>query len=172
VEGLAGYVLDSALEPLLAGKSLARRAGVIRTRAVSRRTTVLLLRLRFHLVTRRGLSEQELLAEDWQLVAFAGPPSAPEWQLDADAERLLEAQAEVNIPPEVARTHLERVLVEIPALESKFTEIAKARGDNILEAHRRVRRAVRTTGVTQRIEHKPPVDVLGVYVYLPADGGR
>jgi hypothetical protein len=69
----------------------------------------------------------------------------------------------------VARTHLERVLTEIPALETKFAEIAKARGDGILEAHRRVRRAVRTTGVTERIEHKPPMDVLGVYVYLPAE---
>jgi hypothetical protein len=63
-------------------------------------------------------------------------------------------------------------MAEMPALESKFAEIAKARGDSILEAHRRVRRAVRTTGVTQRIEHKPPVDILGVYVYLPTDGGR
>jgi superfamily II DNA or RNA helicase len=169
VEGLAGYVLDSALDPLLAGKSLARRAGVIRTRAVSRRTTALLLRLRYHIVTTTRSVERALLAEDWQVVAFAGPPSAPEWQSDADAERLLEAQAEANIPSDVARTHLERVLAEIPALESKFAEIAKARGDSILEAHRRVRRAVRTTGVTQRIEHKPPVDVLGVYVYLPAE---
>jgi hypothetical protein len=172
VEGLAGYVLDSALDPLLAGKSLARRAGVIRTRAISRRMMALLLRLRYHIVTTTKSAEHALLAEDWQLVAFAGPPSAPEWQLDADAERLLDAQAEANIPPDVARTHLERVLAEMPALESKFGEIAKARGDSILEAHRRVRRAVRTTGVTQCIKHKPPVDVLGVYVYLPADGGR
>jgi len=64
------------------------------------------------------------------------------------------------------------LLYPITSPITKFTEIAKARGDSILEAHRRVRRAVRTTGVTQRIDHKPPVDVLGVYVYLPTDGGR
>jgi hypothetical protein len=38
-----------------------------------------------------------------------------------------------------------------------------------LEAHRRVRKAVRMTGVTQEIEPKLPADILGVYVYLPAE---
>ena len=42
VEGLASYVMDAALDPLLAG--VARRCGATRTRAVTVRTTLLLAR--------------------------------------------------------------------------------------------------------------------------------
>ena len=51
VEGLAAYVMDAALDPLLDGR--ARRCGAIRTAAVATRTTLLLLRLRHHVVTVR-----------------------------------------------------------------------------------------------------------------------
>jgi superfamily II DNA or RNA helicase len=52
VERLANHVLNAALDPLL--ESVARRCGVTRTSQVARRTTVLLLRLRFHIVTKLG----------------------------------------------------------------------------------------------------------------------
>src|SRR5262249_9149121 len=42
VEGLASYVVNAALDPLQNGR--ARRCGAIRTRAVTTRTTLLLLR--------------------------------------------------------------------------------------------------------------------------------
>ena len=167
VEGLAGYTLDSTLDPALSGKSLARRAGVIRTRAVVKRITVLVLRTRFHLVTRRGVSEQELLAEDWQLAAFAGAPSAAEWLDEAEAERLLAIRPDANVPLEIARAHLRSVLDGLDALGESLSNLARRRGDEILDAHRRVRKAMRITGLVQRIEPKLPVDVLGAYVYLP-----
>src|ERR1035437_5087469 len=46
VESLAGYVLDTALDPL--AQSVASRCGVIRTEAVTIRTTLFLLRHRMH----------------------------------------------------------------------------------------------------------------------------
>src|SRR5262249_36306845 len=50
VEGLARYVLETALDPVHAATTqVARRASVIRSREVSTRTTILLLRLRCHL---------------------------------------------------------------------------------------------------------------------------
>jgi hypothetical protein len=52
VEALANHVLNAALDPVLTGP--ARRCGVIRTAAVARRTTLLLLRHRLHIVTRVG----------------------------------------------------------------------------------------------------------------------
>jgi hypothetical protein len=52
IEGLASFILESTLD---AGeKTLARRGGVIRTGAVARRTTLLLVRMRFSFKTQRG----------------------------------------------------------------------------------------------------------------------
>jgi len=169
VEGMASYTLDTTLDPALSGKSLARRAGVIRSRGIAKRTTVLLLRTRFHLVTKRGATEQALLAEDWQLAAFAGAPTAAEWLPEAEAERLLAIRPETNVAPEIARVQLARILDGMDALREPLNDLARRRGEEILDAHRRVRKAMRITGVAQRIEPKLPVDVLGVYVYLPGD---
>ncbi len=72
VEALANHVLNAALDPHLEGP--ARRCGVIRTSKVGKRTTLLVLRHRFHIVTRIGHEEMPLLAEDSQLVAFEGSP--------------------------------------------------------------------------------------------------
>ena len=55
VEAVATYVMDTALDPL--GNGVARRAGVIRTSRVSRRTTLLVVTLSLppdHQDTRSG----------------------------------------------------------------------------------------------------------------------
>ena len=95
VAGLSSHVLEAALDPLGvgAGKSPARRCGATLTHAVRQRTTLLLLRLRFHIVTRSpGGDERELLAEDAVLAAFTGLPSAPTWLPGEQAEALLTAE--------------------------------------------------------------------------------
>jgi hypothetical protein len=165
VEGLATYVLDAALDPL--GEGVARRCGVIRTSRVTRRTTLLLLRFRFHLVTATGTHEVAQLAEDCGLVAFAGAPSHAEWLSPEAAEVLLTAAPDANIAPDQARVFLERVIGEFDALRPRLDEIARERGDALVQAHRRVRDAARRRGVQHRVEAHLPPDVLGIYVYLP-----
>jgi hypothetical protein len=98
IEVLASHVMDTALDPLAEGE--ARRCGVIVTSHVERRTTLLLVRYRYHIITRfpDGV-ERALLAEDCQLVAFAGSATDPQWLGPEDAETLLLAEPEVNIPP-------------------------------------------------------------------------
>lgn len=46
VEALANYVMNTSLDPL--AEAIARRCGAIRTRQVERRTTLLLVRFRYH----------------------------------------------------------------------------------------------------------------------------
>ena len=166
VEGLATYVMDTALDPI--EESVARRCGVIRTSRVERRTTLLLVRLRFHIVTIRGTEEQALLAEDCQLLAFAGSPTSAEWISDSQAiEALTEAQSEANVYPEQARTFLSRIIDEFDALQPHLNQVAQERGEELLAAHRRVRAAAQARGVRYRVEPQLPLDVLGMYVYLP-----
>jgi superfamily II DNA or RNA helicase len=165
VERLANHVLNAALDPLL--KGVARRCGVIRTGRVTRRTTLLLVRLRFHIVTRQGDQERPLLAEDSQVLAFAGSPQNAEWLSPAQAEALMDAAPEANVAPDQATHFLQRVLDGFDALRPHLERSARDRGEELLDAHRRVRTASRAKGVSHRVEPQLPPDVLGIYTYLP-----
>jgi hypothetical protein len=165
VEALANHVLNAALDSHLDGP--ARRCGVIRTSKVTKRTTLLLLRHRFHIVTKIGDDERPLLAEDSQLVAFAGSPQNAEWLPPEVAERLLLAEPEANVAAEQARDFIQKVIDGAENLRPKLAEFATARGAVLLDAHSRVRQASRAKGVRHRVEAQELPDVLGVFVYLP-----
>jgi len=163
VEGLATYVLNSALDPLLGG--LARRAGVIRSKAVTTRTVLVLLRLRFHIVTTTREGERHLLAEDALLTAFTGDSAAPQWLPEGNAEKLIAVKPDASVPPDIAIHQLVSVTDHLPGMISELDGFARARGQQLLEAHRRVRSAAGAKG-SYRIDHSPP-DMLGIYIFLP-----
>ena len=165
VESLAGYVLDTALDPL--EKGVSRRCGVIRTGRVQRRTTLILARCRYHLITHRDGSEKTLLAEEAQLLGFTGAPQEAGW-LDREAvEALLEAQPEANVPPEQARQQISQILALFEPVQARLAEQAALRSQDLLTAHNRVRTAARIKGMQVRVEPVLPPDVLGIYLYLP-----
>lgn len=168
-EGLATYVMDSALDTTSAGNGPvpAARCGVIRTKAVTMRTTLLLLRLRYHIITARGDDVLPLLAEDTQIVGFRSAPSTAEWLNREQAEALLLAKPDDNVTDDVARNFVQKVIDEFSHLRSHLDEVAEAHGKELLDAHQRVRTASRRVGVKYSIEPQLPPDVLGLYVYLP-----
>jgi len=163
VEGLASWLLNTALDPTLEG--FARRAGVIRTQAVTTRTVLLLLRLRYHIITTLPNEERSLLAEDSLLASFTGQPQNPAWSTNGDAETLLRAASRANVPPDVQRTNLTLVTEHIDNLRPALAKLAKQRAEELLAAHRRVRTAAGAKGA-YRIEDNPP-DILGLYIFLP-----
>lgn len=165
VEGLASYVLTSALDGL--GDSPAARAGVTRTAAVSRRTTLLLLRYRFDLVTIREGAEHVLLAEETDVMAFAGSPERPDWVAPEDVPALLAATPGGNVATEQATRFLAQVIDARLALTDAVNAEAQRRADELLATHRRVRTEAGVRGVRYRVTPHLPGDLLGVYVLLP-----
>lgn len=161
--------MDSALDEASAGDGPvpAARCGVIRTKAVTTRTTILLLRLRYHIITTRGDEVSPLLAEDTQLVGFRSAPSTADWLVRGEAESLLMATPDDNVTDDVARNFIQKVIDEFDHLRRRLDEMAEAHGKEVLDAHQRVRTAARRTGVKYSIEPQLPPDVLGLYVYLP-----
>jgi hypothetical protein len=164
-EGLAAYTLDTALDPLLDG--VAKRAGVIRTKAVKQAATLLLLRLRYHIITRKEGVEIPLLAEECQVVGFSGPAERTVWLAGDMVEELLQATPDANVPPPQAVHFMERIIAQLPLLEERLAEIAEQRGQELLDAHRRVRTAARQTGARYAVQPQLSPDVLGVYLLLP-----
>lgn len=164
VESLAGYVLDTALDPL--ATSVASRCGVIRTEAVTTRTTLFLLRHRMHIITTRGGQEFPLLAEDADLLAFEGSPEQPRWLSREQAEQLLLAAPTGNVVPEQIHSFLQTVLDGMPHLTHQLNLACDERAEALLNAHLRVRQASRGKG-SLRVEAQRPPDILGIYVLLP-----
>ena len=135
VEGLAAHVLETALDGDLDGPG--KRCGVIRTSAVSRRTTVLLLRMRFHIVNQgRDGKERPLLAEDLALVGFTGSPERAVWIASEEVETLLTAVADVNIGSGQAQNAVGRIIDRFELLRSHIDQVAQERGEALLDAHR------------------------------------
>ncbi|RAO31421.1 RNA polymerase-associated protein RapA [Micromonospora noduli] len=168
VVALAGYVLNAALDEQATGPRPARRCGVIRTRAVAGRTTLLVVRYRFHLTLPSRNGTRQLVAEDARLLAFAGAPANATWLTTDDALALLDATADANTDPGFGERTTRRVLDELPAVTDYLTAYGEELAAELLASHRRVRSAsgeiVRGLSVT--VQDRP--DVLGTYVYLPA----
>lgn len=165
VEGLATYTMDTALDPLL--DSVAKRTGVMRTKAVKQATTLLLLRFRYHIITSKGGKKIPLLAEECQVVGFAGRADQPNWLAADTVEALLQASPDANVLPQQATQLMGRALDQLEGLQPALAEMAEQRGEELLTAHRRVRTAARQTGVRYSVQPQLPPDMLGVYLLLP-----
>jgi hypothetical protein len=168
VESLTSYVMDSALDSTSGMQSVARRCGAIRTDAVTVRTTLLLLRLRYHILVIKGDEMSPLLAEDSLVVGFESSPSNARWLPVEQAEKLLTATPTSNITPDIARESLEKILREFNVLQPQLNEIAESHGKRLLDSHQRVRTASQRRHIRYGIEPQLPPDVLGVYLYLPS----
>jgi superfamily II DNA or RNA helicase len=170
VEGLAGYVVDTALDPQLEG--VAKRTGAMRTRAVGTRTTLLLVRIRYDVVThRRGGDDHAQIAEESLAVAFEGAPESAGWLGEEKIAPLLDATPDVNVSPEQARDFVSRVIDGVGELRPHLDEVARERAAELLDAQERVRESARLTGVTYSVDPQLPIDLLGVYVLLPISSG-
>jgi SNF2 family DNA or RNA helicase len=162
VEGLASWVMDTALDPIL--DSAARRCGAVRTSAVSARTTALVLRIRYDLTSAASGGQQ--IAEEARIVAFRGSAAAPEWLAEDAAQQLFASSPSANVVPEMQSQSVRTVLDALPTLQPALEAIARARAQDLRDAHERVRTAGRMVGKT-RVEARLPVDLLGIYVFLP-----
>jgi hypothetical protein len=131
-----------------------------------------LLRLRFHLINRgRDGVDRPLLAEDLALLAFEGAPGAAVWLPPERARELMDAGPTDNLAADQARHQLARIIEALPQLQAKIDETAAAEAEQLLAAHRRVRRADTRRGVdrglkTLRVEPHP-ADVLGLFLLTP-----
>ena len=101
------------------------------------------------------------------MIGFRGRAENPDWLPSAEANRLLQVEPETNIPLEQATEQIERTIAALPQLQATLDTRVTERGQELLDAHRRVRTAARLTGVRHTIQPQLPADVLGIYLLLP-----
>ncbi|MFH9083801.1 DEAD/DEAH box helicase [Streptomyces sp. NPDC017673] len=167
IGAIASYVLDSALDANTPGPRPARRCGVVTTDAVAIRTTLLLVRYRFHLTLPSRTGDRQLVAEDARLLAYEGMPSRARWLDEDAATALLAARASGNTHEQLARNQIIRTLDGLPDLSAHLTEYGTRLAAELDASHRRVRRANEEIVRGLKVVPQEPADILGVYVYLP-----
>lgn len=175
VGALARFVLDGALDPRLDGHLRpARRACVATTTDVTAVTVLLLARFRVHVTLPGRHGTRTEVAEEARTLAFRGLPSSPTWLSAAETDALMTATPTANTPPDRARAMIEGVLRALPSLTPALDAEAHKTADELRDAHTRVRQSARgreaagaltVRGIT--VEPQLPVDLLGVFVYLP-----
>lgn len=158
VEGLARYILQGALTR--PQEAIAARCGLTVTDRVSRRTTLLLLRLRHWL---KGAKEC-LLAEECCVLGFTGSPSQPMWLEPVEARALLEGAKPVGNAFN-AREEMADLLARMGELKEDLEKFAYGRSQFLWESHQRVRKITKEGRV--KVSPQLPMDLLGVYVLLP-----
>jgi superfamily II DNA or RNA helicase len=162
VEGLASWTIDTALDPI--SDSKAKRCGAIRTTGVAASTTALVIRVRYDLPSAAGRGQQ--IAEEAMVVAFRGSAASPDWLPLSDGVALFDLEPTGNVLPEQQRQAVRRVIDGVDQLSPKLEDVARERALTLRESHNRVRTAGKLTGRTT-VEARVPVDVLGIYVFLP-----
>ncbi|MFI2303130.1 helicase-related protein [Actinacidiphila glaucinigra] len=168
VAALAGHVLNAALDTQADGVRPARRCGVITTDAVATRTTLLLVRYRFHLTLPSRSGEKQIVAEDARLLAFRGSPKNAQWLTQEDAVALLDATATANTDPDFGERTMSRILGQLPEVAAHLEAYGDELAAGLNESHRRVRKAADEIVRGLRVTAQKPADILGAYVYLPA----
>jgi superfamily II DNA or RNA helicase len=171
VEAIARYILDTALDPLVGdGPRPARRCGVIRPSAVAERTTLLLVRFRFHINLPTPAGIRKIVAEEARVVGLRGPRDDRQFIDETDVSRLLAAAPEANVPEDQASLQVSRVLVTLGELRAVLDDTADMLAGQLLESHRAVRQAADSRIRGLAVTAQKPVDILGLYVYLPIVG--
>jgi superfamily II DNA or RNA helicase len=171
VAAIARYVLESALDsvsPADPRDRPARRCGVMRTSSVAKRTTLLLVRYRFHLELPGRDGPRQLVAEDAQLLAYRGQPASAEWLSPKEIASLLAAEPTGNVQPDQALDFTERAIAALDAVRPHLDTVADDLAVKLRDDHIRVREAGGQRVRRQiAVRAQKPADILGVYVYLP-----
>ena len=164
VANLAGYVLESALDPV-GDQPIASRSGAAVSREVAKVTRIYLLRLRHRLDVRK----RALVVEETQAVAAIGAGESAQWITEpAEVEKLLHFIPSSNLTATAVQNAVRRATEFAAAQTNWFNDFASKRAEELLSDHRRVRDA---SGDRGKFAVSPilPVDVMGVFVLLPED---
>ena len=170
---LADFVAERALSGL--EPELAARASAIRTKAVTSRTQLLVLRLRHQLHQDRWTGSgyealPDLLVEECLTVRVNGDQVEP--LEGAAALEILEAPPSGNLDPGQRQQWLKEAVAGLDGLQLALQVLAERRAQLAEDDHRRVREASLRSRETLRMRFKcepaPAVDVIGLFVLLPA----
>jgi len=162
VEQLCQLVLANTIDRR--GKHAAR-AAVIRTDAVTIKTTILLFRVRNVIESRK--QDHQIVAEEMMVWGYRGTGSDGDYLTSSAAkELLLTAQPTSNLTPQARSSFLENECQQLELLHEQFDRVAEERSQHLVDAHERFSKLMDRKRF-QIVHPVLPMDVMGVYILLP-----
>ena len=147
----------------------AARTAVIRTRQVALKTTILLFRCRNVIEDRKG--QRQVVAEEMVLWGWRGIPQQKEYLDHAEARELLaNVRASSDLSLQARAGFLDNELKLLKDFNAEFDAVAEKQSKKLVDAHERFS-ALMDGKRFQVVYPVLPMDLLGVYVFLP-DGGQ
>jgi superfamily II DNA or RNA helicase len=144
----------------------AARVSVIRTNAVTQRTIITLLRCRN--VIEPTNQKYRIVAEEMLVWGWSGSGAQRTWYDHASAKKLLfDANATDFLTPEAQAQFLTDALNDIKQSNTAIDQLAEAQAQKLVESHQRFSKLANNHRF-QIVHPVLPMDVLGVYVMLPA----
>lgn len=163
VEQLSQYIMAAAINPE-PSFSIAR-AAVIKTKAVSIQTTLLLFRVR-NVIGEKGGSTQ-LVAEEMLLWGYEGMAEEKQFLSLEQARNLLEIASSTEMLTEPRKqATLKEELEALGSIKKDFDQVALQRAEVLVKAHEKFRKLV------GGIKYQPvlpvlPMDIMGIYILIP-----
>jgi superfamily II DNA or RNA helicase len=164
VENICLQLLEGAL---LEGQHInVSRVSVFRSKDVTERTTLYLLRIRNVIADKDD--RKELVAEEVKLWGFSGLVSllAPEVELIQQLDMLWTISPSQEVPLKEKKEQLVLALEDYGNLKKRMDDLAQQRSDHMRDGHEQFRKVVNGDHYKTVVPVLPP-DVLGVYVILP-----
>lgn len=163
-ETLLEHTLAASAEEVNGDFGALGRAGAWVTPAVTRQTTVVLLRLRHQLTVERDGRPTQLLVEEAGSLAWAGA-NADETE-GSDALALLAPAPVGDLAPVVRQRRVAQCLASLDARRPLLEAYANRRAQQLRADHRGVREASEARGQNP-VRALLPVDIIGCYLLLP-----
>ena len=162
VTTLADYAAETALQAQKA--DWIARASVYFTKAVERKTVLVLARLRTALTLRREGREHTQLCEELLTLRLGERLDTLNHEEQA---RYFAAEPAKNMPHPIQKRHLAAALEALSRRRDDLERRAMEHADRLLEDHRRIRDAAKAKG-SYAIAPVLPPDILGLVVLVPS----
>lgn len=165
INTLSEGVVDEALRE---ESRLISRTAIAQTSEVSAVTRVYLLRLRYQIrIAYRNQTRRYLLSEEIQPVAVTGIRD-PKWESSETAQSLLTLSTSGNFTSVVAEKQIRSAMDFIASQKEAIEVFAKERAEQLKTDHQKVKEYSAEGSVTE-VAPCLPIDVMGVFVLMPAD---
>jgi len=112
-------------------------------------------------------TKDQIVAEELHLWGYIGSPDDGQYLDEETCMDMLQLKADGEVAQAEREDYFEDAVEEIQDHDNLRNELARKHAEKLIEAHDRFRQAVKSRKEFQVVEPILPMDIMGVYVFVP-----